>query len=196
MFTGIIQEMGRVREVSGSSFSVEAGTSLEGIREGDSIAVNGTCLTVTTIGGGCFFVDVMPETLRRTNLGLLRPGDPVNLERALTLNSPLGGHLTQGHVDATGTVVSIQPEGDALLMKFHAPPQVMRYVVEKGFIAVDGISLTVVNWDATTFTVSVVTYTQEHTNLGHRKPGDVVNLEVDILAKYVEKLLLTREQSG
>ena len=196
MFTGIIQEMGKAREAATSSLSVEATTSLEGLHEGDSIAVNGTCLTVKAIGEGYFSVDTMPETLRRTNLGLLKPGSPVNLERALTLSSPLGGHLTQGHVDATGTLVSVQPEGDALLMKFHAPPQVMRYVVEKGFIAVDGISLTVVEWDATTFTISVVTYTQEHTNLGHRKPGDVVNLEVDILAKYVEKLLSTREQPG
>ncbi|MFH1560283.1 MAG: riboflavin synthase [Chloroflexota bacterium] len=193
MFTGIIQEMGETREADSSSLSVEATTLLEGLREGDSIAVNGTCLTVTTIGEGYFSVDTMPETLRRTNLGLLKPGDPVNLERALTLSSLLGGHLTQGHVDATGTLVSIQPEGDALLMKFHAPPQVMKYVVEKGFIALDGISLTVMEYDAATFVISVVKYTLENTNLGHRKPGDVVNLEVDILAKYVEKLLSARE---
>jgi riboflavin synthase len=194
MFTGIIQELGKTREADNSSLSVEATTSLEGLREGDSIAVNGTCLTVKAIAKGYFSVDTMPETLRRTSLGLLKPGNVVNLERALTLSSPLGGHLTQGHVDATGTLASIQREGDALLMKFHAPPQVMKYVVEKGFIAVDGISLTVVECDTATFAVSVVKYTLEHTNLGHRKPGDVVNLEVDILAKYVEKLLSNREQ--
>ena len=196
MFTGIIQELGKAKESDNSSLSVEATTSLEGLREGDSIAVNGTCLTVKAIGEGYFSVDTMPETLRRTSLGLLKPGNPVNLEKALTLSSPLGGHFTQGHVDATGTLASIQPEGDAHLMKFQAPPQVLKYVVEKGFIAVDGISLTVVECDAATFVVSVVKYTLEHTNLGHRKPGDVVNLEVDILAKYVEKLLSPREQPG
>ena len=138
-------------------------------------------------------MDTMPETLRRTNLGLLTPGAPVNLEQALTLSTPLGGHITQGHVDATGSLVSTDPEGDALMMRFEAPPQVMKYVVEKGFIAVDGISLTVVEWDESSFTVSVVRYTQDNTNLGVRKPGDVVNLEVDILAKYAEKLLAARQ---
>jgi riboflavin synthase len=196
VFTGIIQELGKLRENDDSSMSVEAVTSLEGLREGDSVAINGTCLTVKDIGKGYFSVDTMPETLRRTNLGLLKPGNPVNLEKALTLSTPLGGHLTQGHVDATGTLASIQQEGDALLMRFNAPPQVMKYVVEKGFISVDGISLTVVEWDDSTFVVSVVKYTLEHTNLGHREPGDVVNLEVDILAKYVEKLLSSREQPG
>ena len=196
MFTGIIQELGKLRENDDSSMSVEAVTSLEGLRKGDSVAVNGTCLTVKDIGEGYFSVDTMPETLRRTNLGLLEPGNPVNLEKALTLSTPLGGHLTQGHVDATGTLASIQQEGDALLMRFSAPPQVMKYVVEKGFISVDGISLTVVEHDEATFVVSVVEYTLEHTNLGHRGAGDVVNLEVDILAKYVEKLLSSREQLG
>lgn len=196
MFTGIVQEIGKARENDNSSLTVEATTSLDGLREGDSIAVNGTCLTVKEIGSGYFSVDTMPETLRRTSLGLLKPGNPVNLEKALTLSSHLGGHFTQGHVDATGTLASMQQEGDALLMKFRASPQVMKYVVEKGFIAVDGISLTVVECDAATFVISVVKYTLDHTNLGHRKLGDVVNLEVDILAKYVEKLLSTREQPG
>jgi riboflavin synthase len=192
MFTGIIQELGSLRESDNFSMSVEATTSLEGLKEGDSVSVNGTCLTVKGIGEGYFSVDTMPETLRRTNLGLLMPGNPVNLEKALTLNTPLGGHLTQGHVDATGTLASTMQEGDALLMRFQAPPQVMKYVVEKGFISVDGISLTVMECDDSTFVVSVVTYTLEHTNLGHREPGDVINLEVDILAKYVEKLLSSR----
>ena len=196
MFTGIVQEIGKTRENDNSSLTVEATTSLDGLREGDSIAVNGTCLTVNEIGSGYFSVDTMPETLRRTSLGLLKPGTPVNLEKALTLSSPLGGHFTQGHVDDTGTLASMQQEGNALLMKFRASPHVMKYVVEKGFIAVDGISLTVVECDTATFVISVVKYTLEHTNLGHRKLGDVVNLEVDILAKYVEKLLSTREQPG
>ena len=192
MFTGIVQEIGRARENDGSSLIIEAEASLEGLSLGDSIAVNGTCLTVKSMDGESFSVDTMPETLRRTNLGLLAPGSPVNLEKALTLNAPLGGHITQGHVDATGTVVSVDPEGDALMIRFEAPSQVMKYVVEKGFIAVDGISLTVVEWDESSFTVSVVKYTQDNTNLGVRKPGDVVNLEVDILAKYAEKLLADR----
>ena len=193
MFTGIVQEVGRAKENDGSSLIIEAAASLDGLKLGDSIAVNGTCLTVTSLEEGSFSVDTMPETLRRTNLGLLTPGAPVNLEQALTLSTPLGGHITQGHVDATGSLVSTDPESDALMMRFEAPPQVMKYVVEKGFIAVDGISLTVVEWDESSFTVSVVRYTQDNTNLGVRKPGDVVNLEVDILAKYAEKLLAARQ---
>ncbi len=193
MFTGIVQEIGRAKENGGSSLIIEAAASLDGLKLGDSIAVNGTCLTVASLEEGSFSVDTMPETLRRTNLGLLTPGAPVNLEQALTLSTPLGGHITQGHVDATGSLVSTDPEGDALMMRFEAPPQVMKYVVEKGFIAVDGISLTVVEWDESSFTVSVVKYTQDNTNLGVRKPGDVVNLEVDILAKYAEKLLAARQ---
>ena len=193
MFTGIVQEIGRAKENGGSSLIIEAAASLDGLKLGDSIAVNGTCLTVASLDEGSFSVDTMPETLRRTNLGLLTPGAPVNLEQALTLSTPLGGHITQGHVDATGSLVSTDPEGDALMMRFEAPPQVMKYVVEKGFIAVDGISLTVVEWDESSFTVSVVKYTQDNTNLGVRKPGDVVNLEVDILAKYAEKLLAARQ---
>ena len=192
MFTGIVQEVGRAKENDGSSLTIEAEASLDGLNLGDSVAVNGTCLTVKSMEEGSFSVDTMPETLRRTNLGLLDTGAPVNLEKALTLNTPLGGHITQGHVDATGTLVSIEPEGDALMMRFKAPPEVMKYVVEKGFIAVDGISLTVVDWDESSFSVSVVRYTQDNTNLGVRKPGDVVNLEVDILAKYAEKLLADR----
>ena len=193
MFTGIVQEIGRAKENGGSFLTIEAAASLDGLKLGDSIAVNGTCLTVAFLEEGSFSVDTMPETLRRTNLGLLTPGAPVNLEQALTLSTPLGGHITQGHVDATGSLVSTDPEGDALMMRFEAPPQVMKYVVEKGFIAVDGISLTVVEWDESSFTVSVVKYTQDNTNLGVRKPGDVVNLEVDILAKYAEKLLAARQ---
>ncbi len=193
MFTGIVQEIGRAKENGGSSLIIEAAASLDGLKLGDSIAVNGTCLTVASLDEGSFSVDTMPETLRRTNLGLLTPGAPVNLEQALTFSTPLGGHITQGHVDATGSLVSTDPEGDALMMRFEAPPQVMKYVVEKGFIAVDGISLTVVEWDESSFTVSVVRYTQDNTNLGVRKPGDVVNLEVDILAKYAEKLLAARQ---
>lgn len=189
MFTGIIQELGTVKENANFALSVEASTSLDGLMEGDSIAVNGTCLTVNGIGEGYFSVDTMPETLRRTSLGYIQPGNKVNLEKALTLTTPLGGHFTQGHVDATGTLVSTQQEDGAVLMRFHAPPEVMKYVVEKGFIAVDGISLTVVECDPSAFLVSVVKYSLANTNLGYRELGDLVNLEVDILAKYVEKFL-------
>ena len=196
MFTGIVQEVGRLREMDGLGMKVEAETTLAGLRDGDSVSVNGACLTVTARGEGWFSVDTMPETLRRTNLGSLKPGDPVNLEPALTLNTPLGGHITQGHVDATGSLVDAQPEGEAVLMGFSMPQRLARYVVEKGFIAVDGVSLTVVECDEESFLVSVVEYTLKHTNLGHLSPGDPVNLEVDILAKYVERLLLPRMQQG
>jgi riboflavin synthase len=188
MFTGIVQEIGRAKENGGSSLIIEAAASLDGLKLGDSIAVNGTCLTVASLDEGSFSVDTMPETLRRTNLGLLTPGAPVNLEQALTLSTPLGGHITQGHVDATGSLVSTDPEGDALMMRFEAPPQVMKYIVEKGFIAVDGASLTVVDCDESAFSVSIIPYTRENTILGSNKVGDLVNLEVDILAKYVERL--------
>ena len=194
MFTGIVQEVGRLREMDGLGMRVEAEATLAGLRDGDSVSVNGACLTVTAKGEGWFSVDTMPETLRRTNLGSLKPGDPVNLEPALTLNTPLGGHITQGHVDATGSLVDAQPEGEAVLMRFSMPQHLARYVVEKGFIAVDGVSLTVVECTEESFLVSVVEYTLKHTNLGHLAPGDPVNLEVDILAKYVERLLLPRVQ--
>ena len=167
---------------------VSASSVLQGTRLGDSIAVNGTCLTVSAMNSGSFSVDVMPETLKRTNLGQLRPGSSVNLERALMVGGRVGGHLVQGHVDATGTVASLVPEGKAVIGKVTAPPEVLRYVVEKGFIAVDGVSLTVIGYDKSSFSVSLVGYTLKSTVLGSRKVGDQVNLEVDIIAKYVEKL--------
>jgi riboflavin synthase len=189
MFTGIVEETGSVRATGDGSLAVAAQVALEGMQIGDSIAVNGTCLTITSMREGVFTVDLSPETLRRTNLGALKVGNPVNLERPLAANGRLGGHIVQGHVDGTGNVLEAQPEGNSLLMRFQAPPNVMPYIVEKGFIAVDGISLTVVRRDASSFTVSVIPFTQQQTNLGLRKAGDTVNLEVDILAKYVESLL-------
>lgn len=196
MFTGIIEEVGKVRAAGGGRFSFAAQTVLEGTRLGDSIAVNGACLTVIAIGEGSFTIEVMPETLRRTTLGHLRPGDPVNLERALAVGGRLGGHFVQGHVDATGKITSLAPEREAVLIKVSAPASVMRYVVEKGFIAVEGVSLTVVSRDADSFTVSLVGYTREHTNLRFKRPGDAVNLEADIIAKYVEQLAGPRRPSG
>ena len=189
MFTGIIQELGITKISTGSYISIGAISSITGLNLGDSVSVNGVCLTVSHIGDQQFSADTMPETLRRSNLGLLTPNDPVNLEKALTLNAPIGGHLIQGHVDATGTLLSIEEESDAVLLKFQAPPEIMKYVVWKGFICVDGISLTIIDNDSATFSVSVVQYTRQNTTLGSVRIGSTVNLEVDILAKYVEKLL-------
>lgn len=188
MFTGIVEEVGTVKSIGSGRLTVSASVILDGTRLGDSVAVNGACLTVTAVDHPYFSVEVMPETLRRTSLGQLRPGSKVNLERALLVGGRIGGHLVQGHVDATGRVISLTPEGEAIMARFAAGPEVLRYVVEKGFIAVDGVSLTVVAGDRSSFAVSLVGFTLDHTVLGSRKIGDQVNLEVDILAKYIEKL--------
>lgn len=188
MFTGIIEEIGTVREAPPGRLLITAKKVVEDTKVGDSIAVNGACLTVTEILPDSFSVDVMPETLRRTNLGRLRPGDAVNLERPIAVGGRFGGHFVQGHIDGTGKVLSATRENEALLVRYEAPPEIMRYLVEKGFIAVDGVSLTVVGCDASSLKVSLVAYTLENTNLGGKKAGDVVNLEVDIIAKYVERL--------
>ena len=192
MFTGIIQKVGKVTSVQFGKLAIAAGDVLQGLELGGSIAVNGVCLTITNLNTNSFSVDIMPETLKQTNLGLLRVGVGVNLERPLALGGELGGHLVQGHVDDTGRVVSIKRSGGAIIMRFEAVPEVMRYVAEKGFIAVDGVSLTVVAKDASSFQISVVDYTQEHTTLGNRQAGDLVNLEVDVIAKYVEQLSQAR----
>lgn len=189
MFTGIVEEVGRVLQRNGSALAIGASTVLDGLREGDSIAVNGVCLTVVRLLPGGFAVDLSPETLRRTNLGRLLVDDPVNLERPLLYGGRVGGHLVQGHVDGVGEVVSIVPEGNSHLFTFSTPPPLMRYIVEKGFIAVDGISLTVVGVQGNQFSVAIIPYTFQHTVMSHRRVGDWVNLEVDILAKYVERLL-------
>jgi riboflavin synthase len=194
MFTGIVEEVGRVASASKGSLTIAADKALDGVQAGDSMAVNGVCLTVTSFDKKTFSMDVMPETLAKTNLGLLHPGDGVNLERPLTPNSRLGGHLVQGHIDDTARLSSIGRDGDALVFSFDVPPKLMPYIVEKGFIAVDGVSLTVVSRDNSSFRVSIVGYTREHTTLGNRRVGDVVNLEVDIIAKYVEQL--NKPQSG
>ena len=192
MFTGIVEEVGRVTSAQPGRFVISAGDILQGVEPGGSIAVNGVCLTITTFDTSSFSVDIMPETLKRTNLGLLSAGDEVNLERPLVLGGRLGGHLVQGHVDDTGRVASVSWNGEATLIRFETSPEVMRYIVEKGFIAVDGVSLTVVTEDAGSFQASVVDYTRKHTTLGNRRAGDLVNLEVDIIAKYVEQLTRSR----
>ncbi len=188
MFTGIIQEVGDIVSVTKDRLVIAAGRALQGLQNGGSISVNGVCLTVTAFDDRSFSTDIMPETLQKTNLGRLRPGDRVNLERPLAFNGEIGGHLVQGHIDDTGEVVRIARDGEALLMTFQARPEIMRYIVPKGFIAVDGASLTVTAKDAGTFTVSIVGYTREHTILADRQPGDIVNLEVDIIGKYVAEL--------
>ena len=188
MFTGIVEEIGRVTSAQPGNLVITASKVLQGMEAGGSIAVNGVCLTVTNFDSNSFAVDIMPETLRQTNLGLLRAGDEVNLERPLTPEKQLGGHLVQGHIDNTGRVTSVTWDEEAMLIRFEAPPEAMRYVVKKGFIAVDGVSLTIVDYDTSSFLVSIVEYTRKHTTLGSKQVGDLVNLEVDIVAKYLERL--------
>jgi riboflavin synthase len=209
MFTGIVEELGEVVSVQdlgdSARIRVRGPAVTEGVRHGDSIAVNGVCLTVVdTAGqlaaaGGEFTADVMAETLRRSNLGALAPGSRVNLERAMALGARLGGHLVQGHVDATGTLLSRtpgEPGADGRprweVLRFSLPAGVSRYLVEKGSITVDGVSLTVVDADEDAFTVSLIPTTLALTTLGLKQPGEQVNLEVDVLAKYVERLLGAR----
>jgi len=188
VFTGIVEEVGSVASVPAGRLVIAASKVLKGMQPGGSIAINGVCLTVTDFDSKSFSVDVMPETLKRTNLGLLLTGDRVNLERPLALGGEVGGHLVQGHVDDTGRVTSVTGEDAAVLIRFEACPEVMRYIVPKGFIAADGVSLTVASRDTGSFGVSIVEYTRQHTILGSRKVGDTVNLEVDVIAKYVEQL--------
>ncbi|OGO03980.1 MAG: riboflavin synthase subunit alpha [Chloroflexi bacterium RBG_13_54_9] len=188
MFSGIIEEIGITKRVGSDRFTIGAKKVLEGTKLGDSIAVNGACLTVVDLGKGAFSVDVMPETWRLTNLGKLKVGDGVNLERALAVGDRVGGHFVQGHVEGLGRVLSLTPEEGAIVIRFSAPPEIMHYVVKKGFIAVDGISLTVIDCDHDSFSISLVAYTQRNTTLASKKPGDLVNIETDIMAKYVEHL--------
>lgn len=189
MFTGIIEEVGEVREANRGALVIASKVVLEGTRPGDSIAINGVDLTVAEIGNGSMSFNCMPETYRRSNLGDLKPGDPVNLERSVTPATRLSGHLVRGVAEATGALLSLTPEEDAILARYSAPPDILRHTVVKGPIAVDGVSLTVVAKDADSFTVSLVQYTQEHTNLTRYRPGERVNLESDIIARYVEELL-------
>jgi riboflavin synthase len=192
MFTGIIEEVGKIISAPPGKLIISAGKVLQGTVPGASIAVNGVCLTVAKLTSDSFTVDVMEETLRRSNLGSLTSGTKANLERAMALGGQLGGHLVQGHVDGTGKVSKISPEKGATLIKIEAPAEVMHYVVEKGFIAVDGISLTVTGRTANSFAVSIVNFTRQNTILADVKIGNIVNLEIDIIAKYVEQLLKPR----
>lgn len=192
MFTGIIEELGTVREAQEGKLIINAKKAVRDTNLGDSIAINGVDLTCAYLEQDAFHANVMPETYRRTNLGDLKPGDAVNLERALTLADRLGGHLVRGVVEATGTLESLTPEADAVIARYRAPPEILRYVVVKGPITVDGVSLTVIDRTADTFAVSLVEYTQQHTNLTRRRRGDRINLESDIIARYVAQLLEER----
>lgn len=193
MFTGLIAALGTVERLAEGSTScrltVRAPKLLSGVKIGDSIAVNGVCLTVVHLRGDTFTADVMPETVRRTTLHLLQPGDRVNLEKALRPADGLDGHIVQGHVEGVGSIQQIVPEGNALVYRIKAPRELLRYIVEKGSVAVDGISLTVTETDESGFCVSLIPHTAKMTTLGFKHAGDAVNLETDILARYVEKML-------
>jgi len=201
VFTGIVEELGRVRAIhpheGGARLEIDATTVLADTSIGDSIAVNGCCVTVVELGDGWWAADAVIETLERTALGALEAGEPVNLERPLRLADRVGGHLVQGHVDAVGCIAARTPLADgSSRFTFTAPPDVLRYVVEKGSVAVDGISLTVTAVDSDTFDVAVIPHTLAVTTLGHKDTGAPVNIEVDLMAKYVERLLTPISREG
>jgi len=196
MFTGIIEELGRVREIEkrgeDARIVIEARTVTEGSSNGDSIAVNGVCLTALDVKPDSFAADVSKETLLRSTLGNLKPGSPVNLERAVTPTTRLGGHIVQGHVDGRGTFLGSENHGDSWTFRFAYPKEIARYLVFKGSVAVEGISLTISNLSYDYFEIAVIPKTWEVTNFSQLKPGDEVNLEGDVIAKYVERLLTDR----
>ena len=192
MFTGIVEEIGRVERIDASGaapLTVRAATALEGARLGDSIAVNGVCLTVAALAERAFTANVQPVTLRQSNLGALRPGDPVNLERSVAAGQRIGGHYVQGHVDGVVRVAGRSGEGKAIVVRLAAPPELLRYVVERGYVAVDGASLTVARLRPDGFDVSLVYHTQQTITLPAKGPGALVNVEVDVVGKYVERLV-------
>lgn len=193
MFTGIVEELGTIRAVrrgtASAVLSIGASEVLSDLKIGDSVAVNGVCLTVTSLDDGGFTADVMHETLGRSSLGALIPGSRVNLERAMPANGRFGGHIVSGHIDGTGKVASVRPDDNALWYTIYAAPELLRFIVEKGSVTIDGISLTVAAVDETSFSVSLIPHTAAVTTLGKKRAGDTVNLETDIIGKYVEKLL-------
>jgi riboflavin synthase len=200
MFSGIVEEIGRVERASrtarGLTLEIACRTVLEGTRSGDSIAVDGVCLTVSSLSSSGFSADIQPVTARLSTLGDKRVGSPVNLERSVAVGGRIGGHYVQGHVDGSGQIVSRRGEGAAIVVEIAATPEVLRYVVERGFIAVDGASLTVMSLGADRFAVSLVYHTQQHITLPGLQPGASVNLEVDVIAKYVERLIGPYQPQG
>lgn len=193
MFTGIIEEIGTIKSINSNGISsqlcISANKILEDTKIGDSIAVNGVCLTVTSIKSNLFTADVMAETLRRSNLGSLIPQSKVNLERAMPANGRFGGHIVSGHIDGTGTIAETKPEGNAVWIKINCSDNLLKYIIHKGSITIDGISLTVAKVTDSDFSVSIILHTAENTTLLQKKSGDVVNLENDVVGKYIEKLL-------
>ncbi len=192
MFTGIIEEVGNVVTASEGVLRIRAEKVLADAKLGDSIAINGVDLTVAELDRDTFVANVMPETYRRSNLGALKPGAAVNLERSVRPTDRLSGHIVRGVVEGTATIVSFEPESDAIIARFRTPPELLHYMVVKGPVAIDGASLTIIDKTADTFAVSLVQYTQAHTNLMRKQPGDSVNIETDIIARYVETLLAPR----
>jgi riboflavin synthase len=194
MFTGIVEELGRVKNIIRGSrsikLSIECVKILDDVKIGDSIAVNGICLTVTDLGGNWFTADVMPETMRKTSLDKLTMSDRVNLERALRLSDRLGGHLVSGHIDGTGTMIGRVEEDNAIWLTIGASESILKYIVMKGSVALDGTSLTVAHVEGESFKVSLIPHTAGVTTLGSKKVGDVINIECDVIGKYVEKLIM------
>ena len=199
MFTGLVAELGTVQRLArqGNSYHLTVGAQkvLTNLKIGDSVAVNGACLTVVRMDEGGFTADVMPETVRLTNIGSLQPGSKVNLERTLRLCDGLDGHIVSGHVEGLGTISEQRPEGIAVVVTIATPPELLKYIIKKGSIAIDGISLTVTEVTDTSFSVSLIPHTAKETTLGFKKVGDSVNLETDILGKYVERMLTWNKQT-
>lgn len=200
MFTGIIEEVGSIAAIeargAGARLRINAQTVLEGTRVGDSIATNGVCLTVATLGSGFFTADVMPETISRTSFATLRPSSPVNLERAAVLGGRIGGHLVSGHIDGVGTIASVEEDSDAVRVSIQADEAITSGIVEKGSVAIEGISLTVTQVDAASFGVSLIPHTFAHTSMGVKAPGSLVNVECDVIGKYVFRALGLMEESA
>jgi riboflavin synthase len=199
VFTGLVEEIGKIESVVKSAKSaritVKAKKILEGVKLGDSICTNGVCLTVTSFDSSRFIIDVMAETMRRSNLRNLSPGDEVNLERALSVGDRLGGHIVSGHIDGMGTIESYEQEDNAVWITVAAPPEILKYIVQKGSITIDGVSLTVAYVDEAVFKVSIIPHTKDMTTLLRKRAGDEVNLECDMIGKYIEKFLGAREQA-
>ena len=189
MFTGIIEEMGIVKSIKNSAITIEADKIFDDLKLGDSVAVNGTCLTISSFSNKIFKADITLETLSRTNLGDLKSGFKVNLERALTLSKRLGGHIVSGHIDGVGIIKNISKNDRDIIIKIEVPASLMKYIIEKGSVAVDGISLTVAEVNKNIFSIAIIPHTFKETILYYKKEGDKVNIENDIIGKYVEKLL-------
>ena len=189
MFTGIVQKIGKIKKIEGYTFTITSELNLENLDIGGSIALNGACLTITSIENKSFSIQVTPETLKRTNIKYLKSEDIVNLETPLKMNSGLDGHLVQGHVDSTGSITKITPDKNSIYLTIKTETKLMSYICEKGYVAVDGVSLTIVNCTDDEFTVSIIPHTKKNTVFSVNKLGDIVNIEVDIISKYVEKLI-------